>query len=193
MIEGLTDWRVCGEAATGGEAVVKVRDLQPDILLLDLTLPDAEATESILQIMAACSTTRVVALATVDSGELAVKALAAGASGMAMKSDPASDLLLSVRSIASNHPFLSSAGTRLLLDQLAKHLTPEGLPSDLTRRELEILKSRALGQTNKAIAESLNISVKTVDAHRANIMRKLKLADNGDLIQFAIRHKLIDI
>jgi|SRR5665213_860321 len=196
LLEAQPEWKVCGEAATGGETIAKARELRPDVLLLDLTLPDMGAVEAIPEIMAVCPNVKIVALAMHDSGEMAAKALAAGACGVAMKSDAANDLLLTVQGVGSDRPFLSPAAIRLLQGQLAKNVTSATTPDDLTSRELELLKLLAQGHTNKEAAGILDISVKTVDSHRLNIMRKLKLASYSGysgLIQFAIRHKIIEI
>ena len=192
LVEAQQDWEVCGEAATVVEAIEQSGRLCPDLLLLGLTLPDMDAAAAIPEIIEVCPSVKIVALATQDSGEMTANALAAGAIGIAMKSDPANHLLLTLESIGMNEPFLSPAGVRLLQDQLARQGTSVPQPHDLTPRELEILKLRAKGWTVKAIAGSLDISVKTVDAHRAAIMRKLRLDTYSDLIRFAIRHDLIE-
>jgi DNA-binding NarL/FixJ family response regulator len=192
LLEKRREWKVCGEASTGGETIDKAKKLRPDMLLLDLTLPDMNAIEAITKIMHVCPALKIVALATHDSGDLAAKALAAGASGIAMKSDPATDLVRTIENIGQAQPFLSSAAVLLLVGQVLKNRTAEVLPGDLTPRELEILKLRASGWKNVEIARSLEISVKTVDAHRINFMRKLRFATDRDLIQFALRHHFIE-
>jgi DNA-binding NarL/FixJ family response regulator len=192
LLKAHREWRVCGEAATGGETVEKVRSLHPDMLLLDVTLPDMDMAEAISQVRKACPGTRIVALALPASGELAAKALAAGASGVAMKSDTANDFLSTVLHIGNGESFLSPGAVTLLQGELAKNRISEATPGDVTHRELEILRLLARGWTNKEVARSLDISVKTVDVHRANIMRKLKLATFSEMVQFAIRHKLIE-
>jgi DNA-binding NarL/FixJ family response regulator len=191
VLEARRDWQVCGEAATGGETIEKAARLRPDVLLLDLTLPDMDPAQAIPEIMEICPNVKIIGLAMHDSGELAAGALAAGASGLTMKSDAANDLLLTLQQIGKNQLFLSSAAVKLLQVHLATTRTPRRDLKDLTPRELQILKLRVKGCPNKEIARSLEISVKTVDAHRASIMRKLKLVTYSDLIQFAIRHKLV--
>jgi DNA-binding NarL/FixJ family response regulator len=191
LFRGQQGWRVCGEAATGREAIEKTKKLHPDLLLLGVTLPDIDTADAISQIKAACPIVKIVVMALPASGELAVKALAAGANGLAMKSDPASDLLQTVRNIGESRPFLSPAAVMLLQSQIAKKITSGAVPKDLTPRELQILKLLAEGQPNREVARRLAISVKTVDVHRANIMRKLQLATFSDLVRFAVRHELI--
>ena len=191
LIEERREWNVCGEAFTGGEAIERSVRLRPDMLLLDLTLPDMDAANAISEILQVCPAVKIVVLATQDSAELTANALAAGAIGVAMKSDAANDLLATLESIGNDQPFLSPAAARLLQDQLVRNTTSGPSPNDLTARELEILKLHAKGWTNKAIGLSLDISVKTVDSHRTNFMRKLRLATYSDLIRFAVQHDLI--
>lgn len=193
LIEELKEWSVCGEAATGGEAVEKAGALHPDMLLLDVTLPDMDSAEVVSRIMATCPAVKIVAMAMPASGVQAAKAVGAGASGVAMKSDAAKDILATLQNIGTSHPFSSPAAVALLQSQLATNRTPETMPGDLTPRESEVLKLLAKGLTNRGVAASLAISVKTVDVHRAHVMRKLQLATYCDLILFAIRHKIIEI
>jgi DNA-binding NarL/FixJ family response regulator len=128
-----------------------------------------------------------------DSGQTATKALAAGASGLVLKSDAGRDLVRAVQAVDKNEPFLSPAVTKIILGHLAKTQTTGPSPGDLTPREREVVKLLAQGRSNKEVATALEISVKTVDAHRTNLMRKLNLSTYSDLIYFAIRHKIVEI
>lgn len=193
MLEERRAWRVCGEAATCGETIDKTRTLRPDVLLLDVTMPDRDAAAAIPDIVDVCPTVKIVALTLPDSAELAARALAAGASGLALKSDSAADLVLAVQSVGKNSPFLSPAAVKLVQGQLATARPSGPQPSDLTPRELDILRLLAKGRGNEEVATILDVSVKTVYAHRANVMRTLKLRTYSDLIQFAIRHKILEI
>jgi DNA-binding NarL/FixJ family response regulator len=193
IVGGRSEWDVCGEASTGGEAIEKARTLHPDIVLLDVTLPDMESAEVILEIRAVCPAAKIVALALTASGKLAAKALAAGASSLAMKSDTAIDFLKTLEHVANDEVFLSPDAVKLLRGELVNEAESKAMPNLLTPRELEILKLLAAGRTNRKVAVLLHISVKTVDVHRSNIMHKLKLITLSELIQFAIRHKLLEI
>jgi two-component system invasion response regulator UvrY len=193
LFERLPEWDVCGEAATGGETLEKSRSLRPDILLLDVGLPDMDVKDTIPEILGICPAVKIVALAMRGSGHLAAKAMAAGATSLALKSDAASDLILTVRSIWQNKPFLSPGAVGMIRSQLAQTTAAGPMPADLTPRELESLKLLATGRSNKEVAAALNISVKTVDAYRTQIMRKLELRSYSELVQFAIRHKLIEM
>ena len=193
LFEARPEWKICGEAATGREAIEKARKLCPDVILLDITMPDIDGLEAIPQILNVCPTARILVLTMHDSGQTATKALAAGASGLVLKSDAGRDLVRAVQTVDKKEPFLSPAVTKIILGQLAKTHTTGPSPRDLTPRELEVVKLLAQGRSNKEVATALEISVKTVDAHRTNVMRKLNLNTFSDLIYFAIRHKLVEI
>jgi len=187
-----TDWLICGEAATGAETVEKARQLQPDLVLFDVTLPDIGAGSTVARIFEVCPATRIVALAPDHAGEQATSALAAGATGLALKSDTASNLLLTVESVGRQSRFLSPGAIRLIQSQLATTRPSGPWPATLTPREREVLKWLAAGMSNKELATTLDVSVKTVHVHRANLMRKLDVRSYRELIQFAIRNKLIE-
>src|SRR5207249_3923761 len=140
-----------------------------------ITMPDMDGLEAIPRILSACPHTRILVLTMHDSGEMATKVLAAGARGLVLKSDAARDLVLAVQAIEKDLPFLSPAVTQLILGELVKGGRPGPAAGDLTARELEVLKLVALGRSAKEVAAALAISVKTVDAHRTSIMRKLNL------------------
>lgn len=193
LLEARPEWEVCGETATGREAVENARKLCPDLVILDVAMPDMDGFEAIPRILNVCPGAKILVLTMHDSGEVATKILAAGASGMVLKSDAARDLVSAVRAMAAGKPFLSPAVTEIILGQLVKTGKPGPSPSDLSPRELEVLKLLAEGRSHKEIAYTLNISTKTVDAHSVNIMRKLDLHALSDLIYFAIRHRIIEI
>jgi len=193
LLEARPEWEVCGEAATGREAIEKAQELRPDLVLLDITMPDLDGLEAIPQILDVCPGAKILVLTMHESGEVATKALAAGASGLVLKSDAAHDLVTAVQAMEQGQPFLSPAVTQIILGQLVKTAKPGPSPGDLTPRELEVLKLLAHGRSHKEIAYTLDISVKTVDAHCTNIMRKLNAHALSDLIHFAIRHRIVDI
>jgi DNA-binding NarL/FixJ family response regulator len=193
LLEARTEWRICGEASNGLEVVERVKRLRPDLVLLDIAMPKMDGLEAIPRLLEACPGTKILVLTMNDSGEVASQALAAGASGLVLKSDAGRDLVRAVQSVERGQPFLSPSVTTLIIGHLAKTSAPGPSPRDVTARELEVLELLALGRSNKEVATALDLSVKTVDAHRSNIMRKLALRTYRDLIQFAIRHRIIDI
>jgi DNA-binding NarL/FixJ family response regulator len=187
------DWKIIGEAATGCEAVEKTRKLRPDLVLLDITMPGLDGVHAIPLIMEAYSKAKILVLTMHESGEIAAKVLAAGASGMVLKSDAARDLIRAVQAIEKKQPFLSPSVTQAIVDEMTKPSALEPLPADLSPREREVLELLANGLANREVAAALGISVKTAAAHRGNIMRKLKLLSYGELIHFAIRHGLVEV
>ena len=187
------EWKICGEAATGREASDKAKKLSPDLVLLDLSMPEMDGLEAIPRILNACRGIKILVLTMNDSGEVASQVLAAGASALVLKSDAGRDLVRAVQSVERGQPFLSPAVTKLIIGHLSRTSAAGPSPREISRRELEVLKLLALGRSNKEVATALDLSVKTVDAHRSNIMRKLNFRTYSDLIQFAIRHQIIEI
>jgi DNA-binding NarL/FixJ family response regulator len=192
LLEVRPDWTICGEAATGREAIDMATRLHPDLVLLDLSMPELDGLGTVPMLLRASPGTKILVVTMHDSGEMATRLLAAGASGVVLKSDAGRDLVLAVQAIESDQPFLSPAVTKLLLAQMVK--TAKGpLPSSISPRELQVLKLLAQGRSNKAVASALDLSIKTVVAHRASIMRKLEFETFSDLIRFAIRHRIIEV
>jgi DNA-binding NarL/FixJ family response regulator len=193
LLEGVLEWKVCGEAQSGSEAIEMALSLRPDLILMRVNLPDLNAAEVIPKITHLCPAIKILGMAMEHSGELAARAVAAGASGLTMTSDTESDLLLALHNIGKDRPYFSPQAVRLLQGQLSKGGTSKTLPADLTERETEILRLLANGRTNKKIAESLGISIRTVEVHRSNIMRKLNLVTYSDLVLFAVRHGMVEM
>jgi DNA-binding NarL/FixJ family response regulator len=193
LLEDRPGWVVCGEAVTGAEAVEKARSLVPDVLLLDVTMPDMGAAEVIPQIIGLCPAVKIVALATPDSAELAASSVASGATGLALRSEESAELVLTVERISDGRPFLSAGAVTLMKSQLAKPKRTEPLLAELTPREVEVLASMARGLRNKEIAATLGVSVKTVNTHCVNIRRTLKMKTRSALVHFAIRNGIVQI
>jgi DNA-binding NarL/FixJ family response regulator len=191
VLGGRREWKVCGESTTTDETIEKVRPMAPDLLLLDLTMPNIDVAKVIPQIIELCPSVKIVALASQGSGELAANALALGAKGLALKSEPATVLRQAVQSVGSDQPFLSPAAIGVIQKQLANSKTAIATPVTLTERELEVLRLLARGLSSKEIAGTLGIAVKTVNAHRGNIMTKLHVHGYRNLVQFAIHHGIV--
>jgi DNA-binding NarL/FixJ family response regulator len=194
LLEGQPGWEVCGEAGTGTGAVAAAARLKPDIVILDLSLPELNGLEATRQILQQSPKTDVLVLTMHHSEELAQQVLQAGARGYVLKSDAAESLVAAVGSLQRHEPYLAPRITELVLDSYMRGPAPtrEGdTRARLTTREREVLQLVAEGQSTKAIAASLGISIKTVESHRANVMRKLRLRSAAEAVRYAVRNGLV--
>lgn len=193
-LETNAGWQVVAEAANGREAVELALQLQPDVAVLDLSMPEMNGLDAIRRIVAQLPQIRILVLSIHDSDTLIHEVLAAGAKGYLLKSDAARDLVFAVESLIEGRPYFTAKVSQTLLDNFLQANTPRG-PEDrprLTAREQEIVRLVADSKTNKEIAALLHISVRTVETHRSNIMEKLDLHSVSDLIVYAIRSGLKD-
>jgi DNA-binding NarL/FixJ family response regulator len=192
LLESKPEWAIVGEATTGREAVDLAKRLQPDIVIMDLSLPELNGLDATRQIVKDSPRTEVIVLTMHHSEELARNVLQAGARGYVLKSDADQNLIAAVESLRQHKPFLTAAVTEFVLDDYI-HRTDEGAVGHavVTPREREIIQLLAEGRSNKETASALGVSVKTVEAHRANIMRKLRLRSVSDLVRYAIRNRIV--
>jgi DNA-binding NarL/FixJ family response regulator len=191
LLESHEGWEVCGEATTGRDAVEQSRRLRPDVVVMDLSLPELNGLDATRQILKDAPDTEVLVLTMHHSEELARDVLQAGARGYVLKSDADENLITAVDSLRQHKPFLTSTVTEFVLDGYVRRGDAAQEDPALTAREREIIQLVAEGQSNKAAATTLGISVKTIEAHRANIMRKLHLHSVSDLVRYAIRNKIV--
>jgi DNA-binding NarL/FixJ family response regulator len=194
LLESHEGWEVCGEATTGRDAVEMTRRLRPDVVVMDLSLPGLNGLDATRQILKDAPDTEVLVLTMHHSEELARDVLQAGARGYVLKNDADENLLAAVDSLRQHKPFLTSTVTEFMLDDyLRRGAGPqdEVAPAAVTAREREIVQLIAEGQSNKETAATLGVSVKTIEAHRANIMRKLRLRSVSDLVRYAIRNRIV--
>ena len=194
LLEREGDMRVVGEAENGVEAVVKARELAPDVVLMDLAMPLLNGVEATRQIKRYLPDTRVLALSMYSDDEHVFQALKAGASGYLVKETPAAELVVAIRSINSGAPSFSPAISRKIMESYLNEDDAKksgGRQDKLTSRENEALQLIAEGYTNNEVARLMNISVKTVETHRAHIMSKLDIHEVAGLIKYAIRKGLI--
>ena len=198
-----------GEARTGREAVDMVRDLQPDVVVMDITMPDMDGLEACRLIRSLYPLTQVLILTMHESEEYFLQALRVGAAGYLVKKAAPSDLHMAIHAVAHGGAFLYPGLAKALIRAYVSDssaTTPAPLQQDkarasslaqelrnLTPREIEVVKLVAEGHTSQEIADQLVLSIKTVQAHRANIMEKLGLRDITQLVRFAIRYGLISL
>ncbi len=196
LLEAQTDMDIIGEAENGVQALEMVVALKPDVILMDVQMPEMngiEATRIIKQEKGL--ETAVLALTIYEDDQYFFEMLKAGASGYIPKRAAPDDLVTAIRIVSRGDVFLfPSLATRLVQDLVAsKEPEAQPLPDNLTAREHQVLMLIAEGYTNPQIAPQLGISVKTVDRHRENIMRKLNMHSRVDLVKYAIRKGLIDL
>jgi DNA-binding NarL/FixJ family response regulator len=193
LLESQEGWEVCGEATNGRDAVEQSGRLRPDVVVMDLSLPELNGLDATRQILKEAPGTEVLVLTMHQSEELARDVLQAGARGYLLKSDADENLIAAVDSLRQHKPFLTSTVTEFVLDGYVRlgDAAQDDLAMAVTAREREIIQLVAEGQSNKQAASTLNVSVKTIEAHRANIMRKLHLRSVSDLVRYAIRNKIV--
>ncbi len=190
ILSAQPDMQIVGEAANGREAVELAEKLQPDVVVMDVTMPELNGIEATRRLVAIAPRTRVLALSMHKDSVYVREILRAGARGYLLKDSADADLLAAVRAVAKGEGYLSPAVSEAVLTDYRRHVTD---PLDLlTSREREVLQMIAEGKTNKEIATSLNLSVYTVEAHRGRMMEKLNLHSTGELVRFALRNGLID-
>lgn len=194
LLEAEPDIQVVGQASDGQEAWEKARQLKPDIVLMDITMPGISGLEATRQLRAALPETQVLVLTMHEGDEFFFRMLQAGASGYVLKGASSDELLNAIRAVHRGGVYLyPTMAKKLLTDYMSRPSTEQSSYDDLTPREREILTLIAQGLTNREIAAKLVISVNTVGTHRQNIMEKLDLHNKSELIKYAIRKGLIAV
>jgi two-component system response regulator NreC len=188
LLEAEPDFEVVAEAGDVPETIRRLKGHKPDVLLLDLHMPGGPSLEAFPEMVEASPGTRVVVLTMQNSPGFVREALRAGALGYVTKEAADDELVEAVRLAARGEPYLHpKLGARL-----ATEPAEEGPPDDLTEREVEVLRLIALGHTNAEIAGQLFLSVRTVESHRAHIQQKLQVSTRAELVQYAMKHGLVD-
>jgi DNA-binding NarL/FixJ family response regulator len=195
ILDARDDMEVVGEASDGREAIALVEELEPDVVLMDVRMPDVDGIEATQRIVASGSSARIVILTTYDADEYVFAALRAGASGFVLKDVRPSELVEGIRIVARGDALLAPSVTRRLLDRFAGTL-PEtaAAPPDLgelTDRELEVLRLVALALSNAEIAARLVLTEATVKTHVSSVLRKLGLRDRVQAVVLAYDHGLV--
>lgn len=198
LLQGEPDIEVVGEAMNGREAVEKCLQLRPDVVLMDIAMPELNGLEATKQVKSARPEIRVLVLTVHESDEYFFQALQSGASGYVLKGATSGELVAAVRAVSSGGIYLHPAvAEKLVADYLHRVSSSNGSVrtryDGLTPREKEILILIAEGETNQGIADKLVLSPSTVQTHRANTMEKLQLHNRAELIKYAIRQGLIQL
>ena len=198
MLAAHPGWQVCGEAVDGREAVEKTKQLNPDIVILDLGMPNLNGLEAARQIYRHNPRHRILILTITDTEQVVIEVLKAGATGYLLKSDAARDLVTAVETLQRNSTFFNSRVGQMVLNGFLSCRDPGTVPDDsagpsLTPREREIVQMLAEGKSSKEVAVALNLSVKTAETHRSNIMRKLGFHSIRDLVVYAVKNNIIQV
>lgn len=196
LLSSRPGWTVCAEATTGREAVALAEQHRPDVVVMDIVMPELNGLEATRRIRRLLPRTEVLVLSLHYSDQLVREVVDAGARAYVLKSDASKDLLSAIRAIADHQPYFTSAANEVLIHGFF-HQNPEEASSvsiyqPLTGREKEIVQLVAEGQTCKGVAVALGISVKTAETHRTNVMRKLGMHSVSELVRFAVKHHMIE-
>jgi DNA-binding NarL/FixJ family response regulator len=194
ILEQEPDFTVAGEAADGREAVRLARELEPDVIVMDIAMPQLNGIDATAQIVKQNPRTNVLVLSMHNDETYLLRALEAGARGFLLKDTAEEDLVRAVRVAAQGKPFFSPAIAQALLEDYMRNLQQRNQQDSyslLTDREKEVLQLLAEGRSNKEVAQLLNLSVYTVETHRTRIMQKLDLHNTAELVLYAVRKKII--
>ena len=186
-------WVVVAEATNGRDAVEQALQVKPDLIVLDLSMPQLNGLSAARRILAADPDARILILTVHESEQLAREVLAAGALGYVLKSDAGRTLIAALEALIDGRPYFTSKVGRMVLEGYLRAPAPEIVTQPvLSARELEVVQLLAEGRSNKDVAKALGISVKTAETHRSNIMRKTGFASLADLVRYAVRNGIIE-
>ena len=198
LLQGHESWEICGDAKDGREVVEKARLLKPDIVILDVGMPNLNGFAATRQLLQENPQQKVIVLTITDSDQVIREALDAGARGFVLKSDAARDLVTAVEALQRNRMFFTPRVNDMVLAGFLDtgHKPSNGevprLPT-LTPREREVIQLLAEGKSSKEVASVLNLSTKTAETHRSNIMRKLDIHSIRDLVVYAVKNDIIQV
>jgi len=196
LLEAQPEWEVVAEAVTGRDAIEKAKQTTPNVAILDVGMPELNGLEATRQLLKMLPQTEVLILTMHENEQIVREVLDAGARGYVLKSDAGRDLVTAVDALCQHRTFFSSKISELLLNSYLKHQdrteTTDSPRSRLTAREREIVQLLAEGKSNKEVAAALNISIKTAETHRTNIMNKLDLRSVTELVRYAVRNNIVE-
>jgi DNA-binding NarL/FixJ family response regulator len=200
LLESHAGWQVCGEARDGRETVELAASTRPHVVLLDIGMPNLNGLEATRQILAASPSVAILILTMHDSDNVVREVLRAGARGYLLKSDAGRDLVTAVEALQLQRTFFTTRVSQMVLEGfLDRHKNDTAAEEEdnfnnvLTSREREVIQLLAEGRTSKEVAVTLNLSVKTAETHRTNLMRKLGLHSVADLTRYAVRNGIVQV
>jgi len=195
LLESHPGWKVVAEAETGEGAIRMVKEHAPDIAILDFQMPNGQVNglDATREITRETPKVRVLILTMHKNKQLVREILEAGARGYVMKTDTGRELLKAIDTLLEDKLFFTQTISEILLDGFLEKPEPMRTENLLTKREIEIVSLLARGKSNKEVATELNISLRTAETHRANIMNKLQLHSVQDLVRYAVKNKLVEL
>ena len=193
LVEKIEGVVVVGEAGKGSEALELAEEHRPDLMLLDLTMPDGGGFEVLAHVRKAFPEIRAIVLTVHEAGEYAIRAFKEGAAGFLLKSAASTELEQAIQTVISGERYISPEMSKKIVEEVGKGTTKRELLDSLSPRQREVLRLIAEGRTTKQIAQELGISVKTVETHRAQLMERLGIRDVAGLVRYAILVGLIDV
>jgi len=197
MLVKESDIKIVGEANNGIEAIEKVQSLKPDIVLMDISMPELNGIEATKSIKKESQDIKVLILTQHESKEYVLQVMKAGADGYLLKNSKKEELLNAINAVKSGKKHLGNRISAHMLDEMlddsVKDIEDEKPEQNLTKREIEIIKLLANDLSNHQVSDRLNISLRTVETHRRNLMQKLNLKSAVALVRFAIKHNMIDL
>ena len=189
LLEAREDFVVLGEASTGREAIRKVEELQPDIVIMDISMPNLNGLEATRQIKKRFPDCKILVLTMYEDKESIRRMLQCGASGYVVKKSAVSQLFDAIEAVINGGAFFSPTISKIVLEDYIKEL--DSSDRILSSREIEVLQLVAEGRTNREIADLLHLSVKTVEGHKDNIKKKLNIRDTAGMVKYAIKERII--
>jgi len=193
VLEDSNEIEVIAEAADGEEALDEAMNKKPDVAIIDISMPGMDGLEVVTRIKSYCSDVPVLILTMHDEEQYVIRAIEAGAFGYVTKQSAPEQLVAAVKKIHSGGMYLTEKASEALALRVIRGNKSGGLTESLSMRELQVLRKLAMGSTNREIATSYNISVKTVDTYRSRILKKLGLRNNAELSRYAIQNKLVEL
>lgn len=193
LVEKITGVTVIAEAGKGSEAMALIDEHRPDLILLDITMPDGNGFDVLQHVARICPEARVIVLTVHEAGEYAIRALREGAAGFLPKSAASTELEQAIQTVLNGEVYISPETSRKTLLEYGKGVTKRDQLETLSPRQREVLRLIAEGRTTKQIAQMLEISVKTVETHRAQLMERLDIHDVAGLVRYAIIVGLIEV
>jgi DNA-binding NarL/FixJ family response regulator len=191
LLEAQADWEICAEAKTGREAVTLAQQFEPQVVVMDIGMPELNGLEATRKIRKILPHTKIVILTMHFSDQLIRDITEAGVQGYILKSDADRELVVAIRAVVNGGSYFTSQAANTLVGP-HRMPDPDSFRKRLTPREREVVQLLAEGKSNKEAAVALNLGVKTVETHRANVLRKLELHSISEVIRYAIKNKIVE-